>query len=559
MSEVSLRTGSGSERVLRIGAVVDRVVERSLLNALTPVIDPLLSPFAFGFRRGLGVKDAVAALARARDEGSTHVLRSDIAAAFDSVPRARAVQALSRLVPDRRVCDVVASLLARLDDYGLEGVGIAQGSAVSPLLLNLYLLPFDEALMANGFTPLRYADDIAVPAMSESQAQSAAQDVAHQLECLGLACSAPKTSIRSFDEGVHFLGVTLRARPSSTAPPPARSRPQRISMVVSEGGAVVRTRRGRVRVDRDGETVASMSLSRVARIVVQGRVGLTTPLLHEAAQRGIDVVMLSRSGGYVGRLSRRRPGDPSLRRAQARAYDSGADLERLTTAFVSGKITNMRVAVLRHQRGAGTSEEGARVAAQLAEARARASVMRSVPSLMGVEGAATRAYFGWLGSRVGEEWGFHGRARRPPPDPVNSMLSYGYVLLCAEGVSACEQAGLDPDMGFLHSDRWGRPSLALDLMEEWRPVIVDSTVLRIISNKRLKPSDFTFDAKQGARMTAHARQTFLREYEARMLTLAGSDAGAGRQPYRRLIATQAMRLAEALRTPGGPYRPYVWR
>lgn len=139
------------------------------------------------------------------------------------------------------------------------------------------------------------------------------------------------------------------------------------------------------------------------------------------------------------------------------------------------------------------------------------------------------------------------------------MLSYGYTILTAEVISAAEQAGLDPDIGFLHSDRWGRPSLALDLMEEWRPVIVDSVVLRIIATDQLEPTDFTYDPQTGCRLTDKSRRALLEGYERRMLTRVSSGQAGIREPYRRLLVRQARQLAEHLVDPHMPYTPYLWR
>lgn len=547
---------NGKKRVLRLSTVRDRVVERALQDTLAPIIDPTLTPFSFGYRRGLGVKDAIAQLAQLRDEGATHVLRCDIHAAFDEIPRGRAVDALRERVPDERIGELVARLLARLDDEALGGRGIAQGSSLSPLLLNVYLDPVDRAMLAAGYRILRFADDIAIPTNSEADALAALDVLNDVLATLDLALNDSKTMIEDFDHGVTFLGTTLHAHGGMST---QLERPKRMSLFVAEGGAIVRVRKGSVRVDRDQETIAAVSLSRVHQVVVQGRVGLTTPFLHEAARRGVDVVLLSDSGGYLGRLHRRRGLDPRIKRAQ---FTAAADPERalaIARSFVSGKIANLRVAVLRGSRTGERSAKEAEVADSLARLRDYAGEAVTHATLMGLEGTAARQYFAWMRGRVGDRWGFEARERRPPRDPVNAMLSYGYTILSTELISAAEQAGLDPDIGFLHSDRWGRPSLALDLMEEWRPVIVDSVVLRMIATEQVQPEDFTYDPVTGCRMTDKARKALLESYERRMLTKVSSGDAGVREAYRRLLVGQARRLAEHLEFPEAPYASYLWR
>ena len=157
-------------------------------------------------------------------------------------------------------------------------------------------------------------------------------------------------------------------------------------------------------------------------------------------------------------------------------------------------------------------------------------------------------------------WNFQGRQRRPPPDPVNAMLSYGYTLLCHEAIGALEAAGLDPMVGFLHRHRWGRPALALDLMEEFRPTTVDVAVWRCISARQVRPEQFTVeDPAQGCRMGSDAKYTFLAAYEKRLLTLTTHASSGRRVSFRVALSLQAKALARALLDPDEPYQPHRWK
>ena len=140
------------------------------------------------------------------------------------------------------------------------------------------------------------------------------------------------------------------------------------------------------------------------------------------------------------------------------------------------------------------------------------------------------------------------------------MLSFGYTLLASECVTACEIAGLDPDLGFLHSPRWGRPSLALDVIEPWRPVLVDSMVMTLARGRSVSTDDFTFDAERGCRMSDKARRAFLAAYEKRLLTSASMGDGSGKAAYRELLALDARSFARSLKDPETEaYRGYRWR
>jgi CRISPR-associated protein Cas1 len=167
--------------------------------------------------------------------------------------------------------------------------------------------------------------------------------------------------------------------------------------------------------------------------------------------------------------------------------------------------------------------------------------------LLGHEGMASREYFRAWRQVIGQDWGFTSRQRRPPPDPVNAMLSFGYTMLVQEAVAALEGAGLDAAVGFLHRARWGRPCLALDLMEEFRPVIVDAVVLRCLSTGIVRFEEFETAPDTGCRMNARARRAFLAAYEGRMLTVFTHEPTGRRVCYRVSLGLQARALA---RDPG---------
>lgn len=547
-------------RTLTVSSVPDRIIERALSQVLAPLIDPLLSPFSFAYRKGLGHRDAVNAVRECLLSGWTHIVRTDVEAAFDTVPRRRALNRLAAEVADADVLEIVRLLLRRLPG-GLDAKGLPQGSALSPMLLNLYLDEVDRAVLKEGFLPIRYADDIAVPVTGELQGLQLLDTLGDLLADLGLRLNDSKTAIQAVDEGIDFLGQRIRPLGGPESLDQA-GHPRRISVYATGPGGVLRLKGDRLRFDRDGQTVVSVALNRVRQIVVTGRVGMTTPLLHRASAAGVDVVLLDDGGGYVGRMTRRRGGDVRVRQAQYRAADDEETRLRLAASFVSLKLANMRVAILRDLRRAGQQIDEHSRAMKSADTLERSALHArqavSVPTLMGVEGAATRAYFDWMEAQLPQEWGFTGRNRRPPRDPVNAMLSYGYTLLCAEVVSACEVAGLDPDLGFLHSPRWGRPSLALDVMEQWRPVLVDTAVLALVRAGHVTPGDFTYQG-EACRMSEKAKRSLLAGYERRILTRGSDPHGGGRRAYRELLAVYARTLADSLVNPTIVYLGYRWR
>ncbi|SNQ50105.1 CRISPR-associated endonuclease Cas1 3 (fragment) [Frankia canadensis] len=164
-----------------------------------------------------------------------------------------------------------------------------------------------------------------------------------------------------------------------------------------------------------------------------------------------------------------------------------------------------------------------------------------------------------LARSLDPSWGFAARIRRPPPDPINAMLSYGYTLPANEAVAAAETAGLDPMVGLLHRHRWGRPALALDLMEEFRPLTVDVVVRRLVSTGQVRPEQFDQVPASGTRMNGDARAAFLAAYERRMLTLTTHQPSGRRVSYRVVLSLQAKSLGRSLLDPSARYEPHLRR
>jgi CRISPR-associated protein Cas1 len=162
---------------------------------------------------------------------------------------------------------------------------------------------------------------------------------------------------------------------------------------------------------------------------------------------------------------------------------------------------------------------------------------------------------------VGAEWGFDSRRRRPPPDPINSMLSFGYSLLTQEVISAVNTVGLDPCMGFLHHPRVGRPSLALDLIEEFRTPIVDSLVLKLVFTNSFSPKDFILldGESPSCLLLPEARKRFLAAYERRMLTLFTHIPTGRRVTWRQSLGLQSRKLADSLMREDIQYTPIIWK
>jgi len=296
---------------------------------------------------------------------------------------------------------------------------------------------------------------------------------------------------------------------------------------------------------RDGEK-QEVRTRGVSHLSVFGRVQVTTGALQELCGRGAGISFFTAAGWYYGTLAPHSEVNVHTRIAQFRlASQAGGGLP-LARAFVSGKILNSRTLLRRNAR-----VKPEKALDQLKRLAGEAEAARSVESLMGIEGSAARVYFQAFPSMLTEAaaqdggFSFEHRNRRPPRDPVNALLSFGYALLLRECHSALVKVGFDASVGFLHQVRPGRPALALDLMEEFRPLIADSTVLAVLNNASVQAPDFA-RAAGGVALAEAGRRAFLDAFERRMAQEVTHPVFQYRVTYRRVLEVQARLLARVI-------------
>jgi len=262
------------------------------------------------------------------------------------------------------------------------------------------------------------------------------------------------------------------------------------SLYVTETGAEVGLRNERIVVRKGKVTLASERVDGLERLVLAGLVHVTAHAIRALLAHHVDVVWQNLGGRHLGRLVSTGGRNAALIRRQFERCAEPEFALALARAFVAGKLLNQRRLLERHR-----GERSPAMVAGIVQLRAlgeRVDSVTEVDVLRGLEGAGAAAYFGAFGDLLkveGIEW--RGRIRRPPNDPVNVLLSFGYTLLTHRLAGMIETAGLFPYIGVLHEARQGRPSLALDLIEEFRPVVVDALVVRTLNRRELRLSDFT--------------------------------------------------------------------
>lgn len=337
------------------------------------------------------------------------------------------------------------------------------------------------------------------------------------------------------------------------------------TVYVTTEGASLRKDGENLVVELDGAEKGRVPLHMLASAVVFGPILVTPALVGACAERGIGMVLLDRNGRFQARIEGPVAGNVLLRRAQYRAADDAIDIVR---GLVMGKIANQRAVIRRGLRDYGDEmSEPARAALEAATNRMALILRRvqlsdtSVDLLRGSEGEAATLYFGVFDHLIRSpdpELRWTGRSRRPPLDAMNALLSFLYTLLTHDCRSACEAVGLDPAVGFLHRDRPGRPSLALDLMEELRAPLVDRLALSLVNRRQLRASDFRRMDGGAVLLTDDARRTVLtawqeRKREERLHPFLQEKAPFGLVPY-----LQAQMLARHLRQDIDAYPPWFW-
>jgi len=324
-------------------------------------------------------------------------------------------------------------------------------------------------------------------------------------------------------------------------------------LYVTEQGASIGLREGRVEVSKKGEALGAALFIDVSQINVTGNVQVSTQLLRACFRQEIPVLWFSYGGWFSGMAEGLPSKHVELRRRQVGiAQQAGLPVAR---ALVEGKIRNARTLLRRNSR----NREDATLASlkNLAEA---ACVAPNLGSLLGTEGAAARLYFGRFATMLRADLGFdfEGRNRRPPRDPVNCLLSYLYSLLVKDLTAVAYGVGFDPYIGFFHRPRFGRPALALDLAEEFRPLIADSVVVNVINNGEVSLSSFLVRAG-GVSLTADGRRAVIAAYERRLDVEVTHPKFGYRVTYRRVLEVQARLLGAYLLREVPDYVPFMTR
>ncbi len=318
-----------------------------------------------------------------------------------------------------------------------------------------------------------------------------------------------------------------------------------------------------LRLQVGDETRLRVPLHHLQAVVCFGHINLSAPLMHRLAEAGIALVLLDSNGRFKARLEGPVAGNVLLRQAQHRAVDNPTFTLEAARALVAGKLKNQRHVLLRGAREAKQAADEARLtraALDLAASLRALPGAATLDTLRGVEGEAARTYFEALNLLVRPDlrdtFAMDGRSRRPPRDRMNALMSFLYAMWMNDCRSACEAAGLDPQLGYLHAVRPGRAALALDLMEEFRP-LADRLALTLINRGQLAATDFALREGGAVLLEGDARKAVVVAYQERKQEVLTHPLLAESVPLGVVPLVQARLLARHVRGEAQTYLPFV--
>ena len=477
------------------------------------------------------------------DHGNHHLARATIRPADPGLVTSAGLSALGLPDTDATIIDV-----------------LAQASDTNPLtriLADAALLDLDRYATGRGLRYSRVGTTLMLAAPSEQCLAEAIDAVA--AAAVNAGARVTDLTTQHIDEEKALVGVGIY--PWTTRPGDEPTGQADRILYVGRDGARVHVKAGRVLVDVPGSLPAtSVPKNSVSRIVLSGNVGLSAGARSWAMRSGVDVVCLSRRGSYQGTLIGANRGAHACRLLAQVALTSDHERRvRLAASLIDAKIRG-QIHVLTRIARRDESVHVADMTAHMHAWRRSLAGARTLDEIMGIEGACSNAYFDALSACVPADVTFDGRSRRPPRDLPNAALSYGYAILLSECVGALHAAGLEPSLGIAHAPTDKRPSLALDLMEQFRPLLVDQTVMALLRARKLRPEHGVDEAEAGGVwLGADGKKILVDAYEAAcQRSVTGALPGYS-GTWRRHIAHSAQILARAIAEPDHQWSGVAWR
>lgn len=602
----------GGKRLIGIPTVRDRIVQRLLLEELYFPLEDTFLDCSYAYRPGRNIQQAVQHLYSYYQLQPKWIIKADIADFFDSLCWALLLTGLESLALETILVQLLEGQLRSGIVIGgkpiYPGKGVLQGGVLSGALANLYLTEFDRKCLSYGINLVRYGDDFAIACNSWWEATRTLDRVSGWLGELYLKLQPDKTEIFSPDDEFTFLGYRFAGGEVYAPPPPVvtrngewvinesgypsfrpkvrklkfESRPPKAcditkpvnfpqapishlwqdfmsTLYVTDQGSYLSIKNQQFQVTYRRELRLRIPVNRVSNIVLFGCCNLSHGAVSMALRRRIPIMYLSQKGRYFGRTAPEGMAKVEYLVRQVECSQNPEFTRKQAEAIVWAKLHNSRALLLKFNRRR-PSKIALSAIDLIADLMDNLPQAESMDALRGYEGKAATLYFQALGSLFVGVFAFNKRTKRPPTDPINSMLSLGYTLLSQNVFSFVQSVGLHTHFGNLHVPRDNHPALVSDLMEELRAQLVDSLVAYLVNSNIFNIEDFTYpDERGGVYFQPHALKKFLKHWEEKLQSEITHPHTEQKVPFRRVIELQVREYTTCLMGEVEIYRPIVWK
>ncbi len=572
--KVSVPKKKPGYRILTIPSIRDRIVHTAIAQTLEPHLEAIFEESSFAYRKGRGVQKAVARIEHWRERGFDVVIEADIVRFFDTIQHDLLLEKIEGIVGAMPGFDALATLLRSiLEDQakalGTPGLGLVQGSPLSPLLSNLYLDALDEEIDALGVKIVRFADDFVVLCKSQKKASRVLDHVVKVLGTHGLSLHEDGTRIVSFEKGFDFIGYLFVRSLALQEKPTAQARKNRTALkseVTDEG--IIQLEQDGSRFDQggrvlyvldkehslgvrnrsfsvtreDGNELIAIPNRRVGRIEVGPGVQVAQKAMELAMSSGTDLALIDGFGQTKGNLLGRQSRRGKLHLKQAAAVLDHPTRMVFARCLVHARLLNQREQLSRLNRRQ-KQEYVKEVLKRLKNYPDRLEEVDTVEGLLGLEGAATADYWKAIGYLHAPDASAPFKRSRPAKDALNATINYLTAILERDIRSAAQTAGLHLGFAFLHGSRDRHDGLVFDLMEPFRAPLNAGLAVFLFRAKRLRDEMFE---DGGATISKAGREAIIVGYETAVAKRIAKPSGKGRLGWRAMMLHQARSLASAL-------------
>ena len=534
----------------------DRVASQAARQALAPAIETWLEDSSAAFRSGLSRKGATRSLEREWEHGFRYSIDIDLRELLELVDRPALFERLRALFPTEPLINLVDGWTRNPTRDARRPAerrdGLPRNCPVSPLLAKLCLDAFGEAARQEGLRLARLGDDFVLLTRDTEELRRRSLSCNSWLAGLDLASLRKLERSSSGKKAVRFRRVTLKTESQAEAP---RNEPARLARPLFISGRDAKlVLHGDSMVTRPaGSEEMEIPISEVSHVILCGRTRAALPVLGSLARRGVSTFLCRPTGKLYATFG---PHEDrwDLWLEQARFAENQDACRRFSTAVVAARLCNLAVLAVRF--GLQQASEAATEICSIAE---QCENETTRDGLRGLEGRGTELFWRAIAATLDDEWGFTGRKRRPPPDPVNAMLSFGYTLLHHHVSTSLVAAGLNPRIGLFHQPRGRHHALASDLTEELRH-LVEAMVWTLIRRRQIRPErDFrpSPDGRYPCLLDHEPRRTLIDAFEHRLVTEFTPPDAEETMTYREFIARQARQVEALVAGRRQAYRPLV--